>query len=133
MAISCALEDVVWYISLDAFSLAASSQAWQHKNSESGQGMQAPQIARCSANHFSALFMEPGIRRHVRMQPCFSDLDEATGFQHTYVFCQARQSHVEWLSEFAHGSLALREPRNDCAPRWIGERAEHVCRDEENG
>jgi hypothetical protein len=20
----------------------------------------------------------------------------------------------------------LREPRNDCAPRWIGERAEHV-------
>jgi len=56
----------------------------------------------------------------------FLRLDEATGFQHTYVFHQARQSHVEWLSEFAHGSLALREPRNDCAPRWIGERAEHV-------
>ena len=53
-------------------------------------------------------------------------LDEATGFQHTYVLHQARQSHVEWLSEFAHGSLTLREPRNDCAPRWIGERAEHV-------
>src|ERR1700704_4144625 len=53
-------------------------------------------------------------------------LDEATGFQHTYVFHQTRQGHVEWLSEFAHGSLALREPRNDCAPRWIGERPEHV-------
>jgi len=53
-------------------------------------------------------------------------LDKATGFQHTYVFHQARQSHVEWPSEFAHGSLALREPPNDCAPRWIGERAEHV-------
>jgi hypothetical protein len=53
-------------------------------------------------------------------------LDEATGFQHTYVFHQARQSHVEWLSEFAHGSLTLREPRNDCAPRWIGERPEQV-------
>src|SRR5579872_5267814 len=53
-------------------------------------------------------------------------LDEATGFQHTYVLHQARQSHVEWPSEFAHGSLALREPRNDCAARWIGERAEQV-------
>src|ERR1051325_9910043 len=53
-------------------------------------------------------------------------LDEAAGFQHTYVLHQARQSHVERLSELAHGSLALREPRNDCAPRWIGERAEHV-------
>lgn len=52
--------------------------------------------------------------------------DEAPGFQHMYVFHQARQGHVEWPSEFAHGRLALRKPRNDRAPRWIGERAEYV-------
>src|SRR5579871_4838566 len=52
--------------------------------------------------------------------------DEASGLQHTDVFHQAWQRHVERLGELADGRLALREPRKDRAPRRIGERAEHV-------
>jgi hypothetical protein len=30
-------------------------------------------MARCAASQFSARFMAPGIKRHVRTRPCFSD------------------------------------------------------------
>src|SRR5580700_6583982 len=125
MAISCAFEDVVW---LGAS--VSTPSLWRLLLKRRNIRLE-PIKARFPDG---ALLGEPvlGPIHGAWHQAACADaamllrLDESSGLQHTDVFHEARQSHVERMGEFAHGSLALREPRNDCAPRWIGERAEHV-------
>src|ERR1700686_3106911 len=47
--------------------------------------------------------------------------DQARTFEHLQVFRDRRQAHVEGLSELLHRRVAAREPRENRAPRRIGE------------
>src|SRR3954454_8279149 len=47
--------------------------------------------------------------------------DEAGALEHAQVLRHGRQAHVEGVREIRHRLLARREPREDRAPRRIGE------------
>lgn len=59
------------------------------------------------------------------LAPLQAALDQARALEHTEMLRDGGQGDVERRREFERGRLAQREPRQDAAPRGVGQRAEH--------
>jgi len=52
--------------------------------------------------------------------------DKAAGLEHSDVFHEARQRHVEWSSELSNGGFALAQSRKNRSPGRVRKRAKYI-------
>jgi hypothetical protein len=67
-----------------------------------------------------------GVAGHT-LGPAILPLGDQPGtLQHGHVFLYGGERHVVVRGEFAHGRVGIHDPRQDVAPRGIGERPEQL-------